>query len=133
MKKAIHTKNAPAPIGPYSQAVVHNNLIFVSGQIALQAETCELNNKTFIDEAKQTLENLRFVLEAANSSMNQIIKATIYLTDLAYFEEFNNLYATYLQQPYPARAVIGVSQLPKGCRVEIEAVASISTSSSNSS
>ncbi len=121
MEKIV-TDKAPAAIGPYSQAIRTGGLVFVSGQIPLTPEGT-LVKGTIADEARQALENLRAVLEAAGSGLDRVVQVTAYLTDIAGFEAFNKVYAEFFAEPYPARAVVGVAELPKGVKVEVAAVA----------
>lgn len=121
-KKALHTDNAPAAIGTYSQAIQTNGLVFMSGQIPLDPTTMELVDGDFEARARQVFENLRAVAEAAGSDLNHIVKLTIYLTDLANFAAVNAVMTEYFDEPYPARAALGVASLPKGTDVEAEAV-----------
>ena len=122
MKKIINTSNAPAAIGPYSQAIGTDNLIFVSGQIpfAPGGERVEGGIK---EETVQVLENLKAVLEEADASLAQVVKTTVYLKDMGDFAEVNETYGLYFTENPPARACIEVSALPKGVNVEIEAIA----------
>ena len=121
-KTIIHTKSAPSAIGTYSQAVRHGNLVFLSGQIPLDPATMELLEGSFEDRARQVFENLKAVVEAAGGSMNQVLKVNVFLTDLANFATVNTVMADYFDQPYPARAAVGVASLPKGTDIEAEAV-----------
>lgn len=121
-KKALHTDNAPAAIGTYSQAIQTNGLVFMSGQIPLDPATMELVDGDFEARARQVFENLRAVAEAAGSDLNHIVKLTIYLTDLGNFAAVNAVMTEYFDEPYPARAALGVASLPKGTDVEAEAV-----------
>jgi len=121
-KKALHTDNAPAAIGTYSQAIQTNGLVFMSGQIPLDPTTMELVDGDFEARARQVFENLRAVAEAAGSDLNHIVKLTIYLTDLGNFAAVNAVMTEYFDEPYPARAALGVASLPKGTDVEAEAV-----------
>lgn len=121
-KKALHTDNAPAAIGTYSQAIQTNGLVFMSGQIPLDPTTMELVDGDFEARARQVFENLRAVAEAAGSDLNHIVKLTIYLTDLGNFAAVNAVMTEYFDEPYPARAALGVASLPKGADVEAEAV-----------
>ena len=119
--KTINTKNAPQAIGPYSQAKIVGNLIFTSGQIPLKADgTIVLNN--FESECIQVLDNIKEILKASGSNMENIIKLTVYLTDLSKFDILNNVFLRYFKDSLPARSTIEVSALPKGSRVEIEAI-----------
>ncbi len=118
----IATDKAPAAIGPYSQAIRAGGLVFVSGQIPLTPEGT-LVKGTVAEEARQALANLKAILEAAGSGLDRVVQVTAYLTDIAGFEAFNRVYAEFFAEPYPARAVIGVAELPKGVKVEVAAVA----------
>ena len=121
-KTIIQTESAPSAIGTYSQAVRHGDLVFLSGQIPLDPATMELLEGSFEDRARQVFENLKAVVEAAGGSMNQVIKVNVFLTDLANFTTVNTVMADYFDQPYPARAAVGVASLPKGTDIEAEAV-----------
>ena len=121
-KTIIQTESAPSAIGTYSQAVRHGNLVFLSGQIPLDPATMELLEGSFEDRARQVFENLKAVVEAAGGSMNQVVKVNVFLTDLANFATVNTVMADYFDQPYPARAAVGVASLPKGTDIEAEAV-----------
>ena len=120
---AIHTDRAPAAIGPYSQAVAHGNLVFLSGQIGLDPATGALVAGGVGAEAEQVLRNLQAVLEAARLGFADVVRTTIYLVDLGDFAVVNDVYGRYVRTPYPARATVGVSALPRGARVEIDALA----------
>jgi 2-iminobutanoate/2-iminopropanoate deaminase len=122
-RRVISTQNAPAAIGPYSQAITAGGLVFCSGQIALHPETGDLVNKTIEAETTQVMKNLAAVLDAAGSSLDQIVKTTIYLTDLGDYAAVNECYAQFFDKDPPARAAVEVSALPKGVRVEIDAIA----------
>jgi reactive intermediate/imine deaminase len=121
-KKAIHTTDAPAAIGSYSQAIETNGLVFISGQIPLDPATMNIVEGHFETRARRVFDNLKAVAQAAGSDLNQIVKLTIYLTDLDNFAAVNSVMTEYFDEPYPARAALGVSSLPKGCDVEAEAV-----------
>jgi len=121
----VHTDKAPAAIGTYSQAVKHGNLVFLSGQIPLDPETMELVAGDFETRARRVFDNLRAVVEAAGGSMDQVLKLNVYLTDLGNFATVNTVMADYFDEPYPARAAVGVASLPKGTDVEAEAVLGI--------
>ena len=122
-KKTVQTSAAPRAIGPYSQAVQADGLIFVSGQIPLDPETGDLVSGTIEDETARVMDNIKAVLEAAGAGMDDVVKTTIYLTDLADFGRVNETYARYFASQPPARATVQVAALPRGARVEIEAVA----------
>ena len=121
-KKALHTNDAPAAIGTYSQAIQTNGLVFMSGQIPLDPATMELVEGDFEARARRVFDNLRAVAEAAGSDLNSIVKLTVYLTDLSNFATVNSVMTEYFDEPFPARAALGVASLPKGADVEAEAV-----------
>jgi reactive intermediate/imine deaminase len=121
-KKPIHTENAPSAIGTYSQAIQSGNLIFMSGQIPLDPATMEIVDGDFAARARRVFENLKAVADTAGGSLDQIVKLTIYLTDLDNFATFNSVMGEYFNEPYPARAAVGVASLPKGVDVEAEAI-----------
>jgi len=121
-KKPIHSDNAPAAIGTYSQAIQSGNLVFMSGQIPLVPATMEIVDGDFAARARQVFENLKAVAEAAGGTLDQIVKVTIFLTDLNDFATVNAVMESYFSKPYPARAAVGVASLPKGVDVEAEAI-----------
>ena len=121
-KKSIHSDSAPAAIGTYSQAIQTGNLVFLSGQIPLDPTTMEVVDGDFEARARRVFDNLRAVTEAAGSSLDQVVKLTIFLTDLGNFATVNSVMEDYFQQPYPARAAVGVASLPKGVDVEADAI-----------
>jgi 2-iminobutanoate/2-iminopropanoate deaminase len=122
MKEVIIAAAAPKPIGPYSQAIRCGRLLFLSGQIPLDPETGTLG-QGIAAQTKQVLENIRAVLEAAGSSLDKVLKTTVYMTDLAEFGEMNKVYESYFAKQPPARSAVQVSALPKGAGVEIDVVA----------
>lgn len=122
-KRAVATTEAPAAIGPYAQAVVAGNLIFLSGQIPLDPDRGKLVEGSIEDETRQVLKNLAAVLAAEGLGLTAIVKTTVYLTDLADFPRVNQAYAEFFTEPFPARATVQVAALPRGARVEIEAMA----------
>ena len=124
-KEIISTTNAPQAIGPYSQAVKTNNLMFISGQIPMDPTTGDLVEGSIEDEANQVLKNLKSICEAAGYSLDDAVKITIFLTDLENFAVVNDLMKEHFSEPYPARATVEVSGLPLGVNVEIEAIISI--------
>ena len=121
-RQIIQTPRAPAALGPYSQAVRHGNLVFLSGQVALDPATGALVEGGVAEQAGQVFRNLQAVCEAAGSSLDAILKLNIYLTDLGHFATVNAIMAETFSAPYPARATIGVAALPLGAEVEMEAV-----------
>ncbi|MDY0300624.1 MAG: RidA family protein [Trichlorobacter sp.] len=123
--QTITTPNAPAAIGPYSQAVKSNNLLFCSGQIPLIPETGEMLAGDIKKETEQVMKNLSAVLVAAGSSFDKVVKTTIYLTDMNDFPAVNEIYGSFFEGQKPARSTIAVAALPKGARVEIDAVATV--------
>jgi 2-iminobutanoate/2-iminopropanoate deaminase len=125
-REIVQADGAPAAIGPYSHAVSAAGLLFCSGQIPLDAETGELVGQTPAEQARRCLENLSAVCEAAGATLEHAARMTIYMTDLDAFGEVNEVYATFFPHDPPARATVGVAQLPKGAQVEIDAVVVLS-------
>ena len=124
MSKKIHvTEKAPAPVGPYSQAVEVNNFLFCSGQIPLDAQSGEMLQGSIEEETQKVMANVSEVLKAADLNFENIIKTTIFLTDLNDFTKVNEVYASYFKNEPPARSCVEVSKLPKGANVEIEVLA----------
>ena len=123
-KEIISTENAPQAIGPYSQAVKAGGLMFISGQIPLNPETGDLVSGSIEDEANQVLQNIKSICEAAGHGMEDIVKITIFLTDLGNFATVNEVMKKHFSEPYPARATVEISGLPLGVSVEIEAIVS---------
>lgn len=123
MKKAIATTSAPGAIGPYSQGIEINGLIFASGQIPLDPATGEIVPGGFAEQTEQSLKNVSAVLAAAGCTMNDIVKTTVFLTDMGKFAEVNEAYARFFSGTYPARSAVQVGALPKGALVEIEVIA----------
>ena len=123
MTQIIVTEKAPRAIGPYSQAVAHNGLLYLSGQIALDPATGQLIEGDIAAQTERVLENLKAVLEAAGSSLGRVLKTTVYLKDLGEFATMNEVYGRYFPENPPARATVEVARLPRDARVEIEAVA----------
>jgi reactive intermediate/imine deaminase len=121
-KQSIHSDSAPAAIGTYSQAIQTGNLVFLSGQIPLDPATMEVADGDFEARARRVFENLRAVAQAAGGDLDQIVKLTIFLTDLDNFATVNSVMEDYFKQPYPARAAVGVAALPKGVDVEADAI-----------
>jgi 2-iminobutanoate/2-iminopropanoate deaminase len=125
MKDAISTKDAPAAIGPYSQAVRAAGLLFVSGQIPLDPTTGQLVAGDISAQTERVMQNLRAVLAAAGCDFRHVLRTTVYVTDLSHFEAVNAVYGRAFAPPFPARATVQVAALPRGAQVEIDAVASI--------
>ncbi len=125
MKKIIQTDKAPVAIGPYSQAIVHGSTVYCSGQIPLDPETMEVVGETALEQTEQVMENLKAVLEAAESKLENVLKCTIFLKDLNDFDTVNKVYGNYFSNNPPARATIQVSRLPKDVLIEIECIAFI--------
>lgn len=125
LKKAIQSDGAPAAIGTYSQAITSGQFVFMSGQIPLDPGTMEIVDGDFEARARQVFENLKAVAEEAGGSLDQIVKLTIYLTDLDNFATVNSVMTDYFHEPYPARAALGVAFLPKGADVEAEAILAV--------
>jgi 2-iminobutanoate/2-iminopropanoate deaminase len=123
MKEIIPTKKAPAPVGPYSPVVAFGDLIFVSGQGPLNTKTGALVNGTIQDEARQTLENIKNILEDVGSSMDNVLKVTAYLGDMNHFGEFNEVYGKFFPANPPARTCIQAGRLPFDIKVEIDVIA----------
>ncbi len=121
-KAVIHTDKAPAAIGTYSQAVKVNNTVYLSGQIPLIPETMELVEGDISVQIRQVFDNLSEVCAASGGDLSNIVKLNIFLTDLSNFATVNQVMGEYFQQPYPARAAIGVSELPKGAQVEMDGI-----------
>jgi reactive intermediate/imine deaminase len=121
-KEPIHTTRAPAAIGPYSQAIRAGATIYLSGQIPLDPKTTELVKGDVRAQARQVFDNLAAVAEASGGSLANAVRLTIYLTDLANFPVVNEVMAEYCKEPYPARATIGVAQLPRGAAVEVDGI-----------
>jgi 2-iminobutanoate/2-iminopropanoate deaminase len=122
-KSVVSTDRAPRAIGPYSQAIVSGDLLFVSGQIPLVPETSELRQGSIEEQTRQVLDNLSAILAAAGGSLDDIVKTTIYLADLGDFTAVNGVYGTYFQERPPARATVQVAALPLGAAIEIDAIA----------
>ena len=124
-KEAIHSDNAPAAIGTYSQAIRTGSLMFLSGQIPLDPATMEFVDGDFEARARQVFENLKAVAEAAGGDLDQAVRLTIFLTDLANFATVNAVMEDYFDKPYPARAAVGVASLPKGADIEADAIIAV--------
>jgi reactive intermediate/imine deaminase len=124
-RSAIQTSNAPAAIGTYSQAIRHNDTVYISGQIPLDPASGELVSDSIEEQITQVFENLRAVAEAAGSDLAKALKVTVFLTDLGHFAKVNEVMAQYFSTPYPARAAVEVAGLPKGAQVEADAILSM--------
>lgn len=124
MKKIINTANAPAPIGPYNQAVMSGNMLFISGQIALIPGTSDLVDTDIKAEANQVMKNLNAILTEAGMDFSHVVKTTIFLSDMALFGDVNEVYGSYFTSEYPARETVAVKGLPKNVNVEISMIAS---------
>jgi len=125
MKKLISTNKAPAAIGPYSQAIQWGDVVFISGQVAFIPGSGQLNNNTFEDEVNQVIDNLDAICKEAGGGLDNILKLSIFLTDLSYFDAVNNLMKERFSEPFPARSTIQVSRLPKDVNIEMDAILSI--------
>lgn len=122
MKKAIHTNKAPQAIGPYSQAIVAGNMVYASGQLGMDAAG-NLQGETAAEQAEQAIKNIMAILEAAGSSIDRVVKTTVFLADINDFVAVNEVYGRYFTEPYPARSAVQVAKLPKDGKVEIEVIA----------
>jgi 2-iminobutanoate/2-iminopropanoate deaminase len=122
-KKIINTKNAPAPIGPYNQAVMVNNTLYISGQICIDPATNTLKNRDIQDETHQVMQNLKSILAEAGMNFDNVAKTTIFITDMSQFSEINEIYGKYFSGEFPARETVQVSALPKLVNVEISMIA----------
>ncbi|MFZ5975254.1 MAG: RidA family protein [Bacillota bacterium] len=120
---AVSTDKAPQAVGPYSQGIIAGNLVFISGQIPMDPETGSIKKGDITLQARQALKNLGAVLSAAGAAFSDVVKVTVFLTDMQDFPDVNNVYKTYFEEPYPARSCVEVSSLPKDAMIEIEAIA----------
>tara|TARA_B100000609_G_C16895130_1_gene271681 strand:+ start:96 stop:473 length:378 start_codon:yes stop_codon:yes gene_type:complete len=125
MKKIIETNNAPQAIGPYSQAVLTNNTLYCSGQIAIDPKTNKLVNNNIIEETKQVIENIKQILLSVNMNLQNIVKCTIFLKSMNDYNEVNKVYSSYFTDNPPAREAVEVSKLPKDVNIEISVIATI--------
>jgi 2-iminobutanoate/2-iminopropanoate deaminase len=123
MKKVINTNQAPAAIGPYSQAIKVGNLVYTSGQIPINPATGNFVEGGIKEQTRQSLTNIKAILEETGLSMNNVVKTTVFLADMNDFADMNSVYAEFFSEPYPARSAVAVKTLPKGALVEIEVVA----------
>ncbi len=124
MKKIINTPNAPAPIGPYNQAVMTGDMLFISGQVALIPGTGDLANADLTEETNQVMKNLKAILTEAGMDFSHVVKTTIFLSDMSLFGAVNEIYGSYFTSDYPARETVAVKGLPKNVNVEISMIAS---------
>ncbi|MER3470319.1 MAG: reactive intermediate/imine deaminase [Chitinophagaceae bacterium] len=122
-KQIINTPNAPAPIGPYNQAVLVNDTLYISGQICIDPTTGNLKNRDIQEETHQVMQNLKSILSAAGMSFDNVVKTTIFITDMNRFSEINEIYGKYFNGEFPARETVQVSALPKFMNVEISMIA----------
>ena len=122
-KEIINTSNAPAPIGPYNQAILCGDFLYISGQVALKPGTNELADKDIIEETHQVMRNLKAILSEANMSFSNVVKTTIYLSDMELFSQVNEIYSKYFDADFPARETVAVKGLPKNVNVEISMIA----------
>lgn len=122
-KKIIQTNNAPAPIGPYNQAILSDNTLYISGQICIEPSSGQLKNKDIQEETHQVMQNLKNILQEAGMVFNDVVKTTIFLTDMNKFGEVNEIYGKYFNDIFPARETVQVSALPKFVNVEISMIA----------
>ena len=125
MKTEIYTEKSPAPVGPYSQAIKHGDTLYVSGQLPIDPETGKMCEGSIQECARLSLENLKAVVEAAGATMDQVVKTTVFLADIADGAEANAIYAEYFNQPFPSRSAFQVAKLPLNGRIEIEAVVAL--------
>ena len=125
MKKVIYTTKEPDPVGPYNQAIISNNILYISGQVALDPKSGKMINKSLKDETNQVMNNLKTILMEVGFDFNNVIKSTIYLTDMDNFGEVNEIYGSFFDgKNVPARVTVEVSRLPKDAKVEIDMIAS---------
>lgn len=122
-KKIINTPKAPSPIGPYNQAILAGNMLFISGQVALKPGTSDLANKDIIEETHQVMQNLKAILSEAELDFNAVVKTTIFLSDMELFGQVNDIYGKYFDGDFPARETVAVKGLPKNVNVEISMIA----------
>lgn len=122
-KKIINTKAAPAPIGPYNQAVLVNGTLYISGQVCIDPQTGNLKNRDIQDETHQVMQNLKVILSEAGMTFGNVVKTTIFITDMNRFSEINEIYGKYFSGDFPARETVQVSALPKFVNVEISMIA----------
>lgn len=121
----VETSDAPAPVGAYSQGIIDGGQVYISGQVGLDPETGEVVSEDIAEQTEQALKNLEAILKTAGTSLDNAVKATVYVTDIDMFDKFNEVYGDYLNEPYPARAAVEVGDLVSPFKVEIEMVASL--------
>jgi len=124
-KQSVSTIKAPGAIGPYSQAIITGNLLFASGQLPINPETGKIPEGPIGNRARQVFENLRAIVEEAGGNLNDVVKTTVFMTNLQDFKEMNEVYATYFSDPFPARSAVQVAALPLGADIEVEAIISL--------
>ena len=124
-RKILHTDKAPAAVGPYNQAVVWNDTVYVSGQLPLDPETKKFVSDSVEDQARQSMENLKAILEEAGSSVDKLVKVSIFLADIDEFKKVNEVYGSFFSGDYPARCAYEVANLPFGAKVEIDGIAAL--------
>lgn len=125
MKQVISTPNAPAAVGTYSQAIVANGMVYASGQLGLNPATGDFAGEDFKSQAEQSLKNVGAILEAAGTSFDNVVKVSVFMSDMANFAALNEVYAQFFKAPYPARSAVAVKTLPKNGLVEIEVIAAL--------
>ena len=123
MKTEIYSNNAPKPIGPYSQAIKYGNMIFISGQIAMDYQNNNIINENIAEETETVMINIMSILKESGCDFQNIVKCSIFLSDMSLFDEVNKIYSKYFSHPFPARETVEVSKLPKNVNVEISAIA----------
>lgn len=123
MKKIISTENAPASVGPYSQAVVYNDMIYLSGQICINPETNQLERNSVASQTRRSLENVKNVLDAAGSGLDKVLKCNVYISSMDKFEEMNEVYKEFFSDNYPARVTVAVNELYEDLDIEVDVVA----------
>mgnify|MGYP001214024427 FL=1 len=123
MKTEIYSNNAPKPIGPYSQAIKHGNMIFISGQIAMDYQNSNIINENIAEETETVMKNIMSILKESGCNFQNIVKCSIFLSDMNLFDEVNKIYSKYFSHPFPARETVEVRKLPKNVNVEISAIA----------
>ena len=123
MRRVIYTEKAPKPVGPYSQAILVGKTLYIAGQVPIDPSTGKPIEGSFKEKARRVIENVKAIVEAAGGGLEDIVKVTVYLRDISFYGEFNEVYSEYFKDWRPARAVVGVSNLPKDLDLEMEAIA----------